>query len=80
MARYFFDVSNGETVMDDDGIEFTDVRCASRAALQALPDMAKDLQPSSEPEVVIVTMRDEHGAALYRATLTIRDEWLQDKQ
>ncbi|MGU3664534.1 DUF6894 family protein [Methylobacterium sp. A49B] len=80
MARYFFDVSNGETVTDDDGIEFTDAHRASKEALQSLPDMAKDLHPSSEPETVTITVRDESGTALYRATLTIEGTWLQDQQ
>ncbi len=80
MARYFFDVSDCNLVTDDDGIEFADARCASREALQSLPDMAKGMLLSGASEAVTVTMRDEHGTTLYRATLTIKDEWLPGKR
>jgi hypothetical protein len=80
MARYFFDVSDGELARDDDGVEFADAHCASREALQSLPDMAKDLLPTTGSETITVTMRDEHGTLLYRATLTIEGEWLQDQR
>ena len=80
MARYFFDVSDGQLVTDDDGIEFADARCASREALRSLPDMAQSLLPTTGSETITVTIRDEHGTLLYRATLTIEGAWLQDGQ
>lgn len=80
MARYFFDVSDGELVVDDDGVEFADARCASREALQSLPDMAKGLLQTTGTKTISVIVRDEHGTALYRATLTIEGTWLQDEQ
>jgi hypothetical protein len=76
MGRYFFDVSDGNLLTDDVGIEFADARCASQEALQSLPDMAKGLLPDTGSETVTVTMRDERGTAVYRATLTIKGEWL----
>jgi hypothetical protein len=76
MGRYFFDVNDGNLITDDDGIEFADARCASQEALQSLPDIAKGLLPSTSSETVTVTMRDARGTALYRATLTIKSEWL----
>lgn len=79
MARYFFDVADGDIVHDDDGLEFDDVRSASREALRSLPDLARDLHLSTTGEKLSVTMRDDHGVPIYRATLTIQDEWLQDE-
>jgi len=76
MGRYFFDVSDNDLVTDDDGIEFPNARCASQEALQSLPDMAKALVPERGKDTVTVTMRNEHGIAIYKATLTIKSEWL----
>ncbi|WP_267426989.1 hypothetical protein [Methylobacterium sp. GC_Met_2] len=76
MARYFFDVTNGSVVSDDEGIEFDDAHSASQEALRSLPDMVKDQPLGSVGEKVSVTMRDDHGIPVYRATLTIEDEWL----
>ncbi|MCJ2016426.1 hypothetical protein MKK84_03110 [Methylobacterium sp. E-065] len=76
MARYFFDVSNGSDVSDDVGLVFDDARSASQEALRSLPDMVKDQLLGSVGEKVSVTMRDDHGIPVYRATLTIEGEWL----
>lgn len=78
MARYFFDVSNGSDVSDDVGLDFDDTHTASQEALRSLPDMAKDQSLGSVGEKVSVTMRDDHGIPIYRATLMIEDEWLYD--
>ena len=80
MARYFFDVSDDELLRDEEGLEFADAQCAAHEALQSLPDMAKRLLPTMGSETVAITMRNEHGTALYRAKLTIEGVWLQDEQ
>ncbi|MCJ2065385.1 hypothetical protein MKK63_22110 [Methylobacterium sp. J-088] len=76
MARYFFDVSNGGDVSDDVGLVFDDAHTASQEALRSLPDMVKDQPLTRMGEKVSVTMRDDHGIPVYRATLTIEGEWL----
>lgn len=76
MARYFFDVSNGSDISDDVGLDFDNAHTASQEALWSLPDMVKDQPPGSVGEKVSVTMRDDHGIPVYRATLTIEGEWL----
>ena len=76
MARYFFDVSNGKDVSDDVGLDFDDAHTASKEAFRSLPDMVKDQPLGSVGEKVSVTMRDDHGIPVYRATLTIEGEWL----
>jgi hypothetical protein len=73
MARYFFDVSNDS---DDVGLDFDDAHTASQEAFRSLPDMVKDQPLGSVGEKVSVTMRDDHGVPVYRATLTIEGEWL----
>ena len=76
MARYFFDVSNDSDVSDDVGLDFDDVHTASQEALRSLPDMVKDQPLARMGEKVSVTMRNDHGIPVYRATLTIEAEWL----
>lgn len=76
MARYFFDVSNGKEVTDDVGLDFDDAHIASQELLRSLPDMVKDQPLGCVGEKVSVTMRDDHGVPVYRATLTIEGEWL----
>lgn len=76
MARYFFDVTNGGVVSDDEGIEFDNAQSASQEALRSLPDMATDHLLMQVDKKVSVSMRDDHGIPVYRATLTIEGEWL----
>lgn len=78
MARYFFDVSNGSDVSDDVGLDFDNAHAASQEALRSLPDMLKDQQLGSAGGKVSIAMRDGQGILIYRATLTIEDEWLHD--
>lgn len=74
MTRYFFDVSNGSDVSDDVGLNFDDAHTASQEALRSLPDMVKDQPFKRMGEKVSVTVRDNHGIPVYRATLTIEGE------
>ena len=76
MARYFFDIVDGGLTLDDEGVEFADVRTASREALQSLPDRANSHITDHQIGEVTVTVRDDRGIPVYRATLTIDTEWL----
>ena len=76
MARYFFDIVDGGLSLDDEGVEFADVRTASREALQSLPDLAESHITDHQAGEVTVTLRDDRGTSLYRATLKIDTEWL----
>lgn len=76
MARYFFDVANGSVVSDDVGLDFDNAQTASQEALRSLPDMVKDQPLGSAGGKVSIAMRDGQGILVYRATLTIEDEWL----
>ena len=63
-------------VSDDVGLDFDDAHTASQEALRSLPDMVKDQPLTRTGEKVSVTMRDDFGIPVYRATLTIEGEWL----
>ena len=71
MPRYFFDISDGDqTWFDCVGLELADMEAAKLAAVDALPDMARDELPDGEHRVFTVAVRNEEGVIGYRASLT----------
>lgn len=76
MPRYFIDTDD-ETVADhdDDGAELDGPQAARIAALEALPDMARDSIPKGDRQIFTAHFRDESGTVIYTATLTLRGEW-----
>lgn len=76
MSRYFFDTDDGDfRSQDDEGIELSDAEAARLAALDVLPDMARDKLPDGDRRTFSVRVRDEAGAVLYSATLDLVGEW-----
>ena len=76
MPRYFIDADDGEYPhRDEDGHELPSDEAARAAALDALPDMARDKLPDGDHRTFAATVRDERGDVVYRATLTLRGEW-----
>jgi hypothetical protein len=39
--------------------------------MEALPDLAKDFKAGDEQRTIVVTVRDEVGKSLFRASLTL---------
>jgi hypothetical protein len=77
MPCYFFDIDNGEQhARDDEGLEFADQKAARDNAVSALPDIPRDAMPDGSQRDFAVTMRDQSGTAIFRATLSFRTEWL----
>ena len=71
MPRFYIDTSDQEHfVRDEDGYEFPDVEAAKNAAVDALPDMARDELPDGEGRTFIAVVRDEQGRTLVQATMT----------
>jgi hypothetical protein len=76
MSRYFFDTDDGDfRSQDDEGMELPDAEAARLAALDVLPDMARDKLPDGDRRSFSVRVRDEAGAVLYSATLDLVGEW-----
>lgn len=78
MARYFFDVDDGDLSRDDEGLDFVSVDAACDQALASLPDIAKGCVSERTKEEVSITVRDGGDRAVFRATLVIKAEWLVD--
>jgi hypothetical protein len=76
MARYFIDTDNGDLeARDEEGTLFNHPAAARLAALEALPDMARDIIPDGDRREFAVSVRTEDGAEIYRATLTLKGLW-----
>ena len=76
MPIFFFDTDNGDTsYRDDEGLDLPDEEAARKAALHALPDMARDKLPDADRRTFGVTVRDANGLVVYDATLSLKGEW-----
>ena len=76
MPRFFFDTDDGQTSMRDVyGLELTDQAEACHVAIDALPDMAREAEPSGEQHQMAVHVRDEAGQPVLKATLNVAVEW-----
>jgi hypothetical protein len=76
MPRFYVDTSDGQTSLEDEiGIDCSGPDQAARAAVSALPDLARDSFPHCG--IWSVAVRDATGTAIFRATLTLATEWLR---
>ncbi|RYF04159.1 MAG: hypothetical protein EOO77_30030 [Oxalobacteraceae bacterium] len=76
MAQFYFDTDDGALlVVDDEGFDCTDVQAARDMLLNALPDMARQGLKAGDRHTFSARMRDESGAIVYSASLTLEEEW-----
>ena len=76
MPRFYFDISDGGLIIDNTGTEYPNAHVARDAAIKTLPHLAKDHISDGPSREVLVLMRDEHGRALFTASLTLTAKWL----
>ena len=73
MARFFIDTSDQDHfVRDETGYEFEDVEAAKAAAVDALPDMARDQLPDGDARTFMAVVRGADGRSLMQASLTLQ--------
>ena len=78
MPRFFIDTDDDDFLhIDRDGIDLDSDDAARVYAQAALPDMARDKMPDGERRTFVVTVRNEVGEVIYRATLTLKGERVQ---
>ncbi len=79
MPRYFIDTDDGDVLLiDDEGQILLSDACARTFALDALPDMARDRMPDdSNRHAFVVGVRNHAGDVIYRATLSLKGEWVK---
>jgi len=76
MPRYFFDVFDGEKlVRDETGIELAGLEEVRIAAIDALPDIARDELPDGDQRQFWVQARDEENRVVFKASLDFKAEW-----
>lgn len=78
MPRFFFDISDGDLIVDNDGTEFPNAHAARDEAIRTLPDIARSEIAARGHREVLVLMRDETGRAIFTAALTLTAKWLVD--
>ena len=59
-------------------MEFVDIEAAKNAAVDALPDMARDELPDGDHRTFLAIVRDEHGRTLVRAEMLFNVTWTAD--
>lgn len=76
MARYFFDVRDGDALTPDEtGIECSDLGDMRYKAIDALPEIARDTLPDGDAHMFEVSVRDDQGKPVFRCRLTLTTEW-----
>ena len=73
MPRFYIDTSDQDCfIRDDSGHDFDDVEAAKAAAVDALPDMARDTLPDGDSRTFLAIVRGSAGEALLQASLTLQ--------
>ena len=69
MARYFFDVHDGEQVHDRVGREIADLQTLRRESLTVVTRKAADDALDGKPSTVVLNVRDDRGEAVLTVSL-----------
>jgi len=73
MPRYFFDIRDGDrNTRDSEGTELADLKAALSEAQETLGDLARDKLPDGNHREFVIGVRDDVGAEVFTATLTLR--------
>ncbi len=78
MARFYFDIDDGEQFEpDEQGEECGDAQAARDMALRVVTDIAREKLPDGSRRDLVAHVRDETGRVLLRATLSLTAEWVE---
>jgi hypothetical protein len=79
MPLYFFDTyDQGRPSRDEQGIHCSGKSQVQNNALDALPDMAREVLPDGPDHSLRIEVRNEQGRVVFRASLELSSEWLDD--
>ncbi|MBY5339923.1 hypothetical protein ACCS54_08125 [Rhizobium johnstonii] len=77
MARYYFDLHNGEgPTRDEHGTELRSREDIPKELTRILLDVARDELPVGDRMIIAITVRDESGDPVTVASLIFNNEWL----
>ncbi|MEX6509223.1 hypothetical protein [Jiella sp. M17.18] len=81
MPRFFFDINdNGQFSQDEIGVDCDGEEAVRKAAIEALPTLARDVMPDGDHHVISVLVRDAQGTTVLRSSLTLDVVWLKDHE
>ncbi len=76
MPKYYFDVTDaGNLTRDEVGVELNDDDVARDQAIGLLPAIARETFPDGDRHEIVVTARNEAGAVVHDANLTLHGRW-----
>jgi hypothetical protein len=74
-SKFFFDVHrDGVVIVDGEGDELEDFRCAEETAIDFATATAREQFIAGKRAPVIIQVRDSEGARIFRITLTLAAE------
>lgn len=76
MPRYFFDVEDADTTVDERGMDIESLETVEAVALRTLLDIARFELLRSNERGLSVTVRDEAGVEIFRTELAVTSAWL----
>lgn len=81
MARYFFDIHDGQVLRRDAiGTECQGGEAVRREAMHTLPEIAKSTIPTDgDRQAFTVSVRNDANVTVYTATLTFAGLWMDDE-
>jgi hypothetical protein len=75
VARYYFDVQNGKTlVRDDEGAEFDSLEAAVHAAARSAAEIGTSRLAKGDTSDVVIEVRDEQNQRVCTVTASMRIE------
>ena len=79
MARYHFDIHNGDGPTSDAvGMELSSRAEVLAEAGKILSDIARDEIPGHDRISIVLKVRDERGVPIFISSLSFMAEWLDD--
>ena len=75
MERFYFDLYNTDTQMDEEGQLFPSRERAGAEALRILHDVARDEMPEGDVRKITVRMRNDKSEQIFEASLTMASAW-----
>ncbi len=77
MPLYYIDTDDGtNSSLDREGYFYSNNQEARKAAISHLPDMAGDVLPDGNLRKLTVVLRDEKRIPIFKATFSLKGEWL----
>ncbi|WP_244479885.1 MULTISPECIES: hypothetical protein [unclassified Methylobacterium] len=77
VPRYFFDIHDGKTTRDDEGMDLRGPEEAAQYAKSVLPGIvAHEVPKDGEHQAFSVLVTDEDGHPIYSAAMTYTGTWL----